>query len=61
MVRNSTTAMDKQEIIQKTAAYIKAKFSDEGSGHDWWHMKRVWDSAKKIGQAEGADLFIVEL
>lgn len=33
----------------------------EGSGHDWWHVYRVWKMAERIGREEGADLFVVEL
>lgn len=41
---------------------MKKKFVDEASGHDWWHLYRVWQLAKTIAQDEsGADLFIVEL
>lgn len=35
--------------------------SGEGSGHDWWHILRVWNNAKTIAAREQADLFIVEL
>lgn len=52
---------DQEKIIQQTADHLREKFTGEGTGHDWWHMKRVWDNAKRIGQAEGADMFIVEL
>ena len=51
----------KEEIIQKTAAYIKEKLAGEGSGHDWWHIYRVWKNAQHIGKQEGADMFVVEL
>ena len=40
---------------------VKAKFGDEGSGHDWWHIYRVWQTAKTIATKEKANLFIVEL
>src|SRR3990167_630795 len=53
--------MNKQKIIQKTADYMKEKFSGEGSGHDWWHICRVWQNAIHINQTEKADSFIVEL
>ncbi len=53
--------MDKQEIIQKTADYVKAELSNESSGHDWWHVYRVWKNAINIGKKEGADLFVIEL
>lgn len=32
----------------------------EGS-HDWWHVWRVWQMAKRIAEAEQADLYLVEL
>ena len=53
--------MDKQQIIDKTQAHIKQKFSGEGTGHDWWHIYRVWQMAKYIGEQEGGDLFIIQL
>jgi uncharacterized protein len=53
--------MDSETIIQKTAAYIKAEFSGDSSGHDWWHIYRVWKTALAICQREKADAFIVQL
>lgn len=54
--------MDKSEIIDKTREFVEQKFSGEGSGHDWWHMYRVWQMAKRIAASEpDADPFVVEL
>ena len=53
--------MDKKQIIENISIYVKDKQSGEGSGHDWWHTKRVLDTAKYLAQEEGADLFIVKL
>lgn len=53
--------MNKDEIIIKTAAHIKSQFSGEGSGHDWWHIYRVWKNAIHIGKKENVDMFVVEL
>ena len=53
--------MDKTAIIGSVAEEVKAKFLEEGSGHDWWHIERVWRMARRIGKAESADLFVVEL
>ena len=50
-----------QEIIVRVAAEVKAQFSSEGSGHDWFHIERVWKNAKRIGVTEPADMFVVEL
>ena len=52
--------MSSSEWIERTADHVKTALSHEGSGHDWWHVYRVWRMAKRIGQAEGADLLVVE-
>ena len=53
--------MNRTEITNKISEYVKSKQLGETTGHDWWHTYRVWQTAKKIGQLEKADLFIVEL
>jgi len=53
--------MDKRNIIKKIAAYIKQEFQADSSGHDWWHIHRVWKNALTICEHENADAFIVEL
>jgi len=54
--------MQKQErFIQKTADMVKEKFTGEGSGHDWWHIYRVWKTAKTIAEGESANILVVEL
>lgn len=53
--------MNKNDIILKTAEHIKSQFTGEGSGHDWWHIYRVWKNAIHIGQEENVNMFIVEL
>ena len=53
--------MDNKQIIEKTIAYVQAEMSGESSGHDWWHVHQVWQNARRIAEAEGANLFICEL
>jgi len=53
--------VNKRVIIQKTAKHVKERLLGEGSGHDWWHILRVWNNARTIGKKERADLFVVEL
>ena len=53
--------MDKEAILKQTEEYIKNKLSGEGSGHDWWHVYRVWKNAIHIGEHEKVDLFVVQL
>lgn len=51
----------KDQIIQLTAEHIRARLTGEGSGHDWWHVYRVWKTAIHIGTHERVDMFVVEL
>jgi uncharacterized protein len=53
--------MSDKEIIEKTKAFVETKFKDEGSGHDWWHLYRVWRLAKHIGKKENANMLVVQL
>ncbi|MEX1995418.1 MAG: HD domain-containing protein [Candidatus Saccharimonadales bacterium] len=52
----------KSSAVQQTADFIKEKFGQEASGHDWWHMYRVWQLAKRIAVDEkNVDMEVVEL
>jgi uncharacterized protein len=54
--------MNDQKLIEKTADFIKNKFAREGTGHDWWHIYRVWQLSKYIAVKEkGANMLVVEL
>lgn len=54
--------MDKQKVIRDTVEHVKQLLSGEWSGHDWWHVSRVWKMSQHIASEEGnADLFVVEL
>ncbi len=53
--------MNKKEIIEKTELFVKQTLSKDSTGHDWWHIHRVRNLAKRIARHESADIFIVEL
>lgn len=59
--------MNKKLIIEKTKEFVKAKLEGEGSGHDWWHIVRVYNNALDIVKKEAEfyekeiDIFVVEL
>jgi uncharacterized protein len=53
--------MSDEETITKTAAFVKSELQNAEGGHDWWHIVRVWKTAKTIARTEPADLLIVEL
>lgn len=49
------------ELIKLVAREVKDKFKNDGTGHDWWHIYRVWQMAIKICEQEKADLYVVQL
>ena len=60
--------MTHQEIITRTANFVQKTLENAEDGHDWWHIYRVWQTAKTIAQTpdtEGslseANLLVVEL
>ena len=53
--------MEKRLIVNQTADFMKSELTGEGSGHDWWHVYRVWKNAVQIAKHEEADLYVVEL
>ncbi len=53
--------MTQSDILQKTADHVRREFSDDSSGHDWWHIYRVWKNAIAICQREPADDYVVQL
>ncbi len=53
--------MYKKEIINQTVNFVKKELASAEGGHDWFHIERVWRTAKIIAKNESADPFIVEL
>ncbi len=56
-----TSTSSHADVIQQTADHVRALLTGDSSGHDWWHIERVWRTAVHIGEREGADLLVVEL
>jgi uncharacterized protein len=48
-------------LLQKALDYAKKTFENDFSGHDFFHTLRVYNTAMKIAEKEGADLEIVGL
>jgi uncharacterized protein len=50
-----------ERLLTLTKEYVRQELQNDASGHDWWHIARVTDMAKKIAIEEKADLFICEM
>lgn len=50
-----------QSLVETTAEYVRKQLCNEKTGHDWYHVYRVWQLAKKLQKIEGGDLQLIEL
>jgi len=49
-------------IVEKTKQFVRHKLEFESSGHDWWHVVRVYNNALDIArQTKDVDYLIVKL
>lgn len=60
--------MDTNQLIRNTVEFVQTRLAAAEGGHDWWHIYRVWQTAKTIANAEIAEtdgvapnLLIIEL
>ncbi len=48
-------------LIENTIALVKDKLEGTESGHDWFHIERVWKLSLHIHEKEGGDRLVIEL
>lgn len=48
-------------ILHHAKAFAKETLGQDASGHNWWHVWRVAKLARRLAEAEQADVFICEL
>ncbi|MFD0964422.1 HD domain-containing protein [Pseudofulvibacter geojedonensis] len=53
--------MNKDLIINNTIVFVKDTLKGAESGHDWFHIDRVYKNALLISKSENVDLFVVAL
>lgn len=44
--------MTKDQIIEKTKGFVREKLTNDTTGHDFWHVCRVWNISKYIAKHE---------
>ncbi len=49
------------QIIERAEVFVKQELGKDSSGHDWWHIYRVTNTARTIAKAENANVFVCEL
>jgi len=53
--------MNHTERVNRTAEFIRGAHATDSSGHDWWHIWRVWQAARRLAEEERADQDVVDL
>lgn len=55
--------LEAPKIVQITADHVRDLLEGEGSGHDWWHIQRVWNTSKSIAKKtdEASNTLVIEL
>lgn len=48
-------------IISSTVSYVQNELAHAEGGHDWFHIERVWKTAKQMAAQEPVDTLVVEL
>lgn len=51
------------KIVKNVRLEVKKQMMNEATGHDWWHIERVYKMARRIVKEEGVavNLFILDL
>lgn len=48
-------------LMQEVLDWLRPQFENDGTGHDWWHIQRVWKMACFLQEQEGGIRLVVEL
>lgn len=50
-----------QDLFSRTRLFVQQHLAADASGHDWFHVERVWRMARYLAGRVGARVLIVEL
>jgi uncharacterized protein len=55
------TSTDQKTLVEKTIEFVKNHLAGAESGHDWWHIHRVYTTACAMSEKTNSNRLIVEL
>ncbi|MAI74096.1 MAG: metal-dependent phosphohydrolase [Rhodopirellula sp.] len=50
-----------QQLIEQVTSIVRSRLADQGAGHGFDHIQRVWRTARKLQSLCGGNLIVVEL
>ena len=50
-----------ETLIYQTVLFVKETLKDAEGGHDWFHIERVWKTARNMAAHEQVNITVVEL
>lgn len=50
-----------QAVVAQVVSLLKVRYQNDPSGHDWYHLERVWRMAKRLARGEHVDQFVLEM
>lgn len=50
-----------RELIEQVSSIVRSRLADQGAGHGFDHIQRVWKTARKLQSMCGGDLLVIEL
>ncbi len=50
-----------RELVERVSSIVQARLADQGAGHGYDHIQRVWHTARKLQSMCGGDLLVIEL
>lgn len=53
--------MEDNQLIEKIKQIVYAQFETDATGHDWYHIDRVYQMSIHLQSKEGGDLFLIQL
>ncbi len=53
--------MTQDEVLLQTKKHVKYLLEKDGSGHDWWHIMRVYNNAELIMKTQKCNEFVTKL
>lgn len=57
----TATKRSRKDIIEDLVRRLRADYGTDATGHDWFHLERVWKMAVLLAKSGTVDRFVIEM